>query len=273
MVPPTLLSALLATATLTLARTPPGFQPATTIDLIVDYNGTIPLNGIEVPRNSNPPPSPPPHPQTNPPSPSPATTPQPRLGTLTRLPGTSYAILMIDLDIPTATPPQTSTLLHWLQTNLRPATTPTRIRTPATGAEISVFLLENGTTPATAPMVPYFGPNPPARVPLAHRYVQLLVDMSGVGAAGLEVLRESARVGRGFDVGKVLGEAGLTGVVAGSWLVVKNPGPVANATGTAAGTGPTGVGAVPTGAAGRVGVVGCWGVVVGGLVGGLVLGL
>lgn len=56
MLPPTLLSALLATATLTHARTPPGFEPATTIDLIVDYNGTIPLNGIEVPRNSNPPP-------------------------------------------------------------------------------------------------------------------------------------------------------------------------------------------------------------------------
>lgn len=65
MVPPTLLSALLATATLTLARTPPGFQPATTIDLIVDYNGTIPLNGIEVPRNSNPPP---PFPPSTPPN-------------------------------------------------------------------------------------------------------------------------------------------------------------------------------------------------------------
>lgn len=53
MLPPTLLSALLAIATLCLARTPPGFQPATTIDLIVDYNGTIPLNGIEIPRSSN----------------------------------------------------------------------------------------------------------------------------------------------------------------------------------------------------------------------------
>lgn len=273
MLPPTLLSALLATATLCLARTPPGFQPATTIDLIVDYNGTIPLNGIEIPRNSN---TSPPHPLSSPsiltPIP-PATTAQPRLGTLTRLLGTSYAILMIDLDIPTATPPQTATLLHWLQTNLRPATTPTRIRTPATGAELSVFLLENGTTPV-APMVPYFGPNPPARVPLAHRYVQLLVDTSGAEAVGIELLRERARTGRGFDVGKVLGEAGLEGgVVAGSWLVVRNPGPVGNATatGTAAGTGvgPTGVGAVPTGAVGRVGVVGCWGVVVGGLLLGL----
>lgn len=187
---------------------------------------------------------------------------------------------MIDLDIPTTTPPQTSTLLHWLQTNLRPATVPTRIRTPATGAELSVFLLENGTTPAEAPFVPYFGPNPPARIPLAHRYVQLLVDTSAVLPAGLEVLRERARTGRGFDVEAVLGEAGLrglAGVVAGSWLVVRNPGPVGNGTATTTGTGtaagPTGAGAVPTGAAGRVGVVGWWGVVVGGLVGGLVLGL
>lgn len=85
MVPPTLLSALLATATLTLARTPPGFQPATTIDLIVDYNGTIPLNGIEVPRNSNPPPplpplhtpklTPLPLPQLQPPNPALAPSP------------------------------------------------------------------------------------------------------------------------------------------------------------------------------------------------------
>lgn len=79
-------------------------------------------------------------------------------------------------------------------------------------------------------------------------------------------------------MGKVLGEAGLEGgVVAGSWLVVRNPGPVGNATatgtGTGTGVGPTGVGAVPTGAAGRVGVVGCWGVVGGGLFGGLMLGL
>ncbi|KAK0754821.1 phosphatidylethanolamine-binding protein [Schizothecium vesticola] len=221
MVPPTLLSALLATATLSLARTPPGFLPATTADLIVEYNGVIPLNGIEVPRNT--------------------TIPQPRLGTLTRLPGTSYAVFMIDLDIPTATPPQTSTLLHWLQTGLRPATTATRIRSPATGEELSVFLLENGTAPA-APLVPYFGPNPPARVPLAHRYVHLLVDTSGAEAEDLEVLRERARTGRGFDVGRVLEEADLDDageVVAGSWLVVRNPGPVANATasGTAAGTG------------------------------------
>ncbi|KAK1835845.1 PEBP-like protein [Podospora conica] len=214
MVAPTFLSAVLATATLTLARTPPGFQPATTADLIVDYNGVIPLNGIEVPRNT--------------------TIPQPRLGTLTRLTGTSYAIFMIDLDIPTATPPQTSTLLHWLQTNLRPATTATRLRSPATGEELSVFLLENGTAPA-APITPYFGPNPPARIPLAHRYVHLLVDTSDADAEDLEVLRERARTGRGFDVARVLEEADLDDaedVVAASWLVVRNPGPVANATTT-----------------------------------------
>ena len=55
MFPPTYLTTLLATATLTLARTPPGFAPAATTDLIVEFSGIIPLNGVEVPRNSTEP--------------------------------------------------------------------------------------------------------------------------------------------------------------------------------------------------------------------------
>ena len=173
---------------------------------------------------------------------------------------------MIDLDIPIPNPP--TTLLHWLQTSLVPAKTATRIRTPT--GELAVFLLENGTAPV-APLVSYFGPNPPARLPLAHRYVQLLVDTSEVEAEDVAVLTERAKTGRGFDVGKVLEEADLDGkVVAGSWLVVRNPGPVMNATttptGGAGGPAATGV-AVPAAGAGRgaVSVGGLVGAVVGGL--------
>lgn len=175
---------------------------------------------------------------------------------------------MIDLDIPVPNPP--TTLLHWLQTSLVPARTATRIRTPT--GELSVFLLENGTSPV-APLVSYFGPNPPARLPLAHRYVQLLVDTSDAAANAMSVLTERAKTGRGFEVDKVLQEAALEGkAVAGSWLVVRNPGPVMNATmtttGGAAGPAATGV-AVPAAAAGRGGAA--LGGLVGAVLGGLVL--
>jgi hypothetical protein len=142
---------------------------------------------------------------------------------------------MIDLDIPTDNPPQTNTLLHWLQTGLTPSTTPTQLNT--TSGTMSVFLLQNGTdTPA--PIAAYRGPNPPARIPLSHRYTQILVDTSEMAEEGEEVLRSAAETIRGFDAQSVLERAGLGGrVVAGNFYNVTNPGPVMAANGTAGGNG------------------------------------
>jgi hypothetical protein len=146
-------------------------------------------------------------------------------------PRTSYAVLMIDVDIPTNNPPQTDTLLHWLQTGLTPPVHPTMI---VTGAGINMaYLLEadnsSGIAVAATPpaIAPYFGPNPPAREPLVHRYTQLLVDTTGLGEEGERVLRAAAATPRGFDAAAVLGEAGLADrVVAGNYFTVRNEGPV-----------------------------------------------
>jgi hypothetical protein len=112
--------AALVAATTVLARTPAGFTPSSETDLVVEYNGFAPLNGVVVSRS--------------------VTTSQPRIGTRTRLNGTSYAVMMIDLDIPTNNPPETNTLLHWMQTGLTPATAPTTLNT--TAGTITAFLLE-----------------------------------------------------------------------------------------------------------------------------------
>ncbi|KAK5662781.1 hypothetical protein OQA88_6189 [Cercophora sp. LCS_1] len=208
---------LITIATLATARTPPGFTPASNVDLIVEYNGVVPQNGAA---NGNPT----------------VTIPQPRVGTLTRLTGTSYAVLMIDLDIPTDTPPQTNTLLHWAQTGLTPATTATRINT--TTGQLSVFLLENSTN--TSPILGYFGPNPPARIPLSHRYAQILIDTSDADEEDIAAIRTAAATIRGFNAQTVLTAADLEDeVVAGNWYNVTNPGPVNNTLNQPSGTGTT----------------------------------
>jgi phosphatidylethanolamine-binding protein len=181
---------------------------------------------------------------------------QPTVGVLQRPQGTQFAVIMVDLDIPTNTPPQTNTLLHWMQTGLTLAAQPSRI------AGQSVFLLENRGN-ATAAAAAYIAPNPPARIPLSHRYTFILVDTSGIQAAGVSTLTTAAATRMGFNAESVLSSAGLEGrVVAGNFFNVTNPGPV-NSTGTGFGgattTGgspvnPTGTGFVT--AAGSV--VGPW---------------
>lgn len=144
--------------------------------------------------------------------------------------------MMIDIDIPTDSPSQTSTILHWMQTGLAPSTVATRLNT--TSGPIRAFLLENRA--GTTAFAPYIGPNPPARVPLSHRYAQVLVDTSALTDEGLEALRAAAGTRRGFDPGAALARARLEGrVVAGNSYNVTNPGPALapNATGTGAGTG------------------------------------
>lgn len=129
---------------------------------------------------------------------------------------------MVDLDIPVDTDPHT--LLHWMQTDLTPATTATTL-TAGDGTTASVFELEN--TKNTPALADYLAPAPPAKNPLSHRYVQLLVDTSGLGARGLEVLKNATSERLGFDVTAALAAAGLSdrNVVAANSYNVTNPGP------------------------------------------------
>jgi len=140
---------------------------------------------------------------------------------------------MIDLDIPTNNPPATNTLLHWLQTGLTLQTQATRL------GQQNVFLLENRGN-ATAAAAAYIAPNPPARIPLSHRYTFLLVDTSGIQAQGTNALTTAAATRQGFNALQVLTQAGLAQrVLAGNFLNVTNPGPV-NGTATGGGGGDNG---------------------------------
>lgn len=157
---------------------------------------------------------------------------------------------MIDLDIPTNAPPKTNTLLHWMQTGLTPAKTPSMLNTTS-GAKM-VFLLQNTTR--TAPLAPYIGPGPPARLPLSHRYTQILVDTSDIRAESTGVLESAAQTRLNFSAMSVLMSAGLADkVVAGNSFNVTNPGPVQantgggfsnSTTGTGSGGGASGTGTV-----------------------------
>ncbi|KAK7920541.1 phosphatidylethanolamine-binding protein [Apiospora marii] len=185
-----------------VGKTPVGFTPATDSDLIVTYGQVATQDGAEVAED--------------------AVTSQPSLATASKLPGSSYAILMVDLDIPVNTDPHT--LLHWMQTDLTPATTATTLAT-GDGKTTSVFELQN--TKNTPALADYVSPAPPAKNPLSHRYVQLLVDTSNLGAEGLEALKNATSERVGFDVAATLAAAGLSDddVVAANSYNVTNPGP------------------------------------------------
>lgn len=132
---------------------------------------------------------------------------------------------MIDLDIPTNNPPQTNTLLHWMQTGLTPATAATALNSSAGNAQ--AFALQTGQTAAFAT---YLQPNPPAKVPLSHRYTQILVDTTGVQQTALDSLKNAAQNRQGFKAQDVLTQAGLQNkVVAGNFYNVTNAGPAAAA--------------------------------------------
>lgn len=180
---------------------------------------------------------------------------QPTIATTQQLNGTSYAVLMIDMDIPTNNPPETSTLLHWMQTGLTPATASTSVNSTTASSAMSVFLLQN--TSNTAAFAPYLGPGPPARVPLSHRYVQILVDTTNAPQTALESLQTAAQNRSGFNAEATLKAAGLdTMVIAGNFYNVTNPGPATNAAasttiGGSSNRGSASAGTVTTGAASR----------------------
>lgn len=140
---------------------------------------------------------------------------------------------MVDLDIPTNSPPQTNTLLHWMQTGLTPATEATALNSSKGAA--NVFALQTGQTAAFAP---YLQPNPPARVPLSHRYTQILVDTTGVQQTALDSLKSAAQNRQGFKAQDVLTAAGLQSkVVAGNFYNVTNAGPAAAASSNSSSSG------------------------------------
>ncbi|PKS10857.1 hypothetical protein jhhlp_002614 [Lomentospora prolificans] len=196
---------ILTAASLASALTPQGFVPGSQSQLFVQYGNQAALNGAVALRDS--------------------TQVQPTLATSQRLQGT-YAVLMVDLDIPTDTPGQTNTLLHWLQTGLTSSTQATTFNTTGgTSNGGQVFLLQNRGN--AAPLAEYIGPNPPAREPLSHRYTFILVDHSTITQQGLNALSAAAQTRIGFNALDVLTQAGLASrVVAGNFFNVTNPGPV-----------------------------------------------
>lgn len=168
-----------------------------------------------------------------------ATANEPTIATTSQLTGTSFMVIMVDLDIPSTTNPHT--FLHWVQTDLTPSTAASAVAAAsnATSATTQAFTLNN--TKGTAALVPYTQPNPPAQNPLSHRYTQVLVDTSALSATALATIQAAVQSKVGFDVATVLQNAGLTAnVVAGNSFNVTNAGPAtsgnANA-GTGAGAG------------------------------------
>jgi phosphatidylethanolamine-binding protein (PEBP) family uncharacterized protein len=148
----------------------------------------------------------------------------PTIATKSKLEGTSFAVVMIDLDIPTAPP---HTLLHWLQTGLTQSSSAIALNT--TMGSTNAFVL---SVPGDeAAFAPYIGPAPPARNPLSHRYTQILVDTSAASEQELAALKQAAGTRMGFIAQDVLTSAGLADkIVAGNFFNVTNPGPISGAT-------------------------------------------
>ncbi|KAI1438839.1 phosphatidylethanolamine-binding protein [Xylaria sp. CBS 124048] len=193
--------ALAASASSAVAAAPPGFEPGSQNSLIVTYGHVAALDGAVIAQKDV---------QT-----------APTIGTLNKLKETSFAVLMVDLDIPTDNPPQTDTLLHWMQTGLTQNSSAVSLNTTTGAMEVFVFSVPEDE-PASAS---YLSPMPPARIPLSHRYTEIIVDTSTVSDEGLATLKEAATNRRGFNAQGVLESAGLADkVVAGNFFNVTNPG-------------------------------------------------
>ncbi|KAI0138768.1 phosphatidylethanolamine-binding protein [Pestalotiopsis sp. NC0098] len=210
----------LAAASVALAATPQGFSPATESPLMVSFSGIDASGGKQVAKE--------------------VSQKQPQIATTAKLTGTTYAVMMVDLDIPTDSPPQTSTLLHWMQTDLMQSSKAVAMNT--TAGTSMVFALE--MPGAVAAAASYIGPAPPARTPLSHRYTQLLIDTTSASTESMNVLMQAAQNRQGFNAETVLTQAGLQDkVVAGNFFVVTNPGPAADSTAGAGSTTGAGKGA------------------------------
>ncbi|KAI0442638.1 PEBP-like protein [Xylaria telfairii] len=190
---------LAASASGALAATPAGFEPGSETSLLVSFGNIAALDGAVVAQE--------------------VTQTAPTIATQSKLDGTSFAVLMIDLDIPADSP---HTLLHWLQTGLTQSSSAVSLST--TQGTLSAFVL---SVPEDEAFAPYIGPAPPARIPLSHRYTQIVVDTSDVSEEGLAALKTAAATRLNFNAQTILTSAGLADkVVAGNFFNVTNPGPV-----------------------------------------------
>ncbi|KAI2633898.1 PEBP-like protein [Xylaria nigripes] len=195
--------ALLASVSGVLAATPPGFEPGSQTSLIVAYGNVSALDGTVVGKEIS--------------------QAVPTIGTLSKLDGTSFAVLMIDLDVPTDKPPKTNPLLHWMQTGLKQSSSATRLNTTTGLIDAFMFSLPNDVDA----FAPYYAPNPPAKIPLSHRYTEIIVDTSNATDHDLANLKEAAATRLGFNAQSVLASSRLGDkVAAGNFFNVTNPGPV-----------------------------------------------
>lgn len=202
-----ILVSVAASASVVLAATPPGFEPGSQTSLLVTYGDIAALDGVVVAQAD--------------------TQSAPTLATQSKLDGTSFAVLMIDLDIPTDNPPETNTLLHWMQTGLTQSSSATSFQTTTGSLSGFVFSVPEDEDA----FAPYLGPAPPAKIPLSHRYTQIVVDTTEVSEAGLAALNASVGDRLGFDVLTALTSAGLEDkVLAGNFFNVTNPGNASSTT-------------------------------------------
>jgi len=172
------------------AFTPPGFEPASSNNLTVAFGNTLAVNGVNLPRAE--------------------TASAPTIATTERLSG-SYTIMMVDPDIPPQTiGGATSELLHWMQSGLVSSNESTTI------GGIKVFELVNPSN--TAPFASYIQPTPPNKVPLSHRYTQLLLNTTGNSSA-LTTLAKFSTTRTNFSAVNVVKSAGLTVLMGNSFNV------------------------------------------------------
>ncbi|KAL3422618.1 phosphatidylethanolamine-binding protein pebp [Phlyctema vagabunda] len=177
---------------LATAFTPLGFEPSSTRDLVVAFGSVSAVNGVNVDKAS--------------------TNEAPQVGTSAKLNGT-YTLMMVDADIPPkeAGGP-TSELLHWMQPGLVSATSQSTI------AGMQVFALENPKN--VSALASYLPPNPPNKAPTSHRYIQLLLDTTGLDSTNnLTTLMKEAASRGNFDAVGVLKANGLTVLMGNSFNV------------------------------------------------------
>jgi len=200
MYPRTILS-LLPLICVIYAQTPPGFSPSSTNHLDVLYSNSLMGTNTSLTTNST-------------------------VAALTSAPeiGLSYPInttlLLIIIDPDTIISNRSTTILHFLQTNLTSSTS----NCSASNSSIFVPLRTD-----TSPLSSYLAPAPQAELPpRAHRYIQLLYEQPNnfsIPAEFEDVLKRR----NGFSLDSFASLTGLGEVVAANWFAITNTSLVVNA--------------------------------------------
>lgn len=190
-----------------IAFTPSGFTPSSTQNMSVIFGNTLAINGKEMQKAGE-------HPillwQARMLTSQDVAT-APTLGTASRMFGT-YAVMMVDPDVPSGPGNSTSQLLHWMQAGFVSSNTSTTI------AGVTTFELinpNNSTAFAT-----YIQPSPPNKAPNTHRYTQLLLNTTG-NTSALTTLAKFAMTRTNFSAANVINMAQLK-IVAGNSFDVSN---------------------------------------------------